>query len=82
MPPWPLPPAVSVLVPLAALLQSAAVGMPRTKVPLTLQLHKLMNPQRGIGGILQLPVRVAGLPLTAAASGAPPPWHAFTGDVS
>lgn len=49
--------------------QSAAVCVPRTKVPLTLTLQKLMSPQRGLGGVLQLPVRVAGLPLNAAASG-------------
>jgi hypothetical protein len=43
--------------------------MPRTKVPLTLTLHKLMAPRAGIGGVLQLPVRVAGLPINAAARG-------------
>lgn len=43
--------------------------MPRTKVPVTLQLHKLMGPQQGIGGVLELPIRVAGLPITAASTG-------------
>jgi hypothetical protein len=49
--------------------QSACVAMPRTKVPVTLQLHKLMGPQQGIGGVLELPIRVAGLPITAASTG-------------
>ncbi|KAF8058352.1 aidA [Scenedesmus sp. PABB004] len=49
---------------------SAAVAMPRTPVPLALSLHKLMAPtQGGVGSVLELPVRVAGLPITAAAAG-------------
>jgi hypothetical protein len=50
-------------------LQSAAVTMPRTKVPLSLTINKLMSPQRGIGGVLQLPIKVAGVPLNAARTG-------------
>eukprot|EP00878_Enallax_costatus_P000530 GHUV01000625.1.p1 GENE.GHUV01000625.1~~GHUV01000625.1.p1 ORF type:complete len:924 (+),score=332.66 GHUV01000625.1:261-3032(+) len=49
--------------------QSACVAMPRTKVPVTLQLNKLMGPQQGIGGLLQLPIQVAGLPITAGTTG-------------
>ncbi|KAF6259938.1 hypothetical protein COO60DRAFT_1700585 [Scenedesmus sp. NREL 46B-D3] len=48
---------------------AACVAMPRTRVPLSLTIHKLMAPQQGIGGILELPIRVAGLPITAAATG-------------
>jgi len=51
------------------MLQSAAVSVPRTKVPLTLTVHKLMATERGVGGMLQVPIRVAGLPRTAAAKG-------------
>lgn len=51
------------------MVQSAAVSVPHTKVPLTLTVHKLMATDRGVGGMLQLPIRVAGLPLTAAAKG-------------
>jgi hypothetical protein len=43
--------------------------VPATKVPLTLKLHKLMSPSQGIFGILQLPVKVAGVPLAAANQG-------------
>jgi hypothetical protein len=43
--------------------------MPHTRVPLSINIHKLMAPQQGIGGILELPIRVAGLPITAAATG-------------
>jgi hypothetical protein len=59
--------------------QSACVQMPRTKVPLSLTCNKLMAPQQGIGGILQLPVRVAGLPLTAAAAGGDTLLHGVGG---
>jgi hypothetical protein len=43
--------------------------VPRTKVPLTLKLHKLMTPSQGIFNILQLPIKVAGVPLAAANQG-------------
>ncbi|WIA41914.1 hypothetical protein OEZ86_009229 [Tetradesmus obliquus] len=48
---------------------AACTAMPRTRVPLSLNINKLMAPQQGLGGILELPIRVAGLPLTAAATG-------------
>jgi hypothetical protein len=49
--------------------QAAAVAMPCARVPLSINIHKLMAPQQGLGGILELPIRVAGLPITAAATG-------------
>eukprot|EP00775_Hariotina_reticulata_P004857 gene4857-5102_t len=48
--------------------QSAALAMPKTRVAVSLEIQKIMAPT-GTGGMFELPVRVAGLPITAAATG-------------
>lgn len=43
--------------------------MPKTRVAVSLEVQKIMAPSSGTSGMFELPVKVAGLPITAAATG-------------
>eukprot|EP00879_Flechtneria_rotunda_P002198 GHRR01002384.1.p1 GENE.GHRR01002384.1~~GHRR01002384.1.p1 ORF type:complete len:790 (+),score=300.17 GHRR01002384.1:1478-3847(+) len=59
--------------------ESACLAMPKTHIPVTLNIQKLMSANFGIGGVLRLPVRAAGLPISAASAVGRSMFKNFTG---